>query len=945
MLRGPTILCRNSSQSISPSRGKPAVAIRAALVAAAVAVAAWCPAAVLAQAWYEGFESTEVSWQNLGGDARFTVKQHRRTADVRRTGERSEFIQLVGDGGTHVYFGHEVGRPQVIAELAPSVQILADRAGIQLLAEITLPRTRHPETGKPLTALLRGTSYSTVGRWQQLRIDDLPRLLVRQTHILRSEFGPSVDSRQSYLSRIVLNVYGGPGQTNLWIDDLDLAGHVEIAAAPQPLPPLAETPTAWASAALSATGEGQVRPVRLDRSVLLVGDRPMFVRAARRRGEPLAVFKVLGFNTVWLDRFPDAGLLEEAERTGIWLISPAPPMPQGTLPDGSPAPIAEIGPECRPVLAWDLGDGLGSRQVETTRLWAEQIRAADSQVRRPLIARPESDLRAYSRIVDVLVIGRTVLGSSFELGDYAGWLRQRPQLARPGTPVWVAVSTEPDRLVRAQWEAIAPGDPAAARFSAEQLRLITYASASGGARGLLFESFTPLDRSDRASRIRSAALELLNLELSIAEPWLAGGTFVTLAEASDPEIAAAVFRTDRASLLLPIWSGRGAQQAPGPSSQRTISVVVPGVPESHTAYEMIPGRLHPVRRKRVTGGTRITLESFSLTAQVLLTEDPLAHNSCNRRVAEIGRRAAELQRALVELKIEQFESTLIPLSLAAPRTAELKTLENDVPVLRRAARQSSQACAGRLAARDYGAAYAAAEEAFRPLMLFERAHWLAASQSVARPVTSPAAISFAGLPAHWRLLHSVVQAKSAPSRLPGGDFEDLRTWLASGWDHFQHAVPAVHSEANLAPEAARSGGLGLRISVRPSDPAEVPQLVETPPVWIASAPVEIEAGTLLAIRGWVRVPRPITGSPDGLLIFDSIAGRALADRIEVAEQWQEFTLYRVCTQSGPVRVTFALSGLGDAYLDDIAIESLAFAALPAAAEAVDAPGGAALTGR
>ncbi len=330
-------------------------------MAAALAAAACCPGSALAQAWYEGFESTEVSWQNLGGDARFTVKQHRRTADVRRTGERSEFIQLVGDGGTHVYFGHDVGRPQVIAELAPSVQILADRTGVQLLAEITLPRTRHPETGKPLTTLLRGTSYSTVGRWQQLRIDDLSRLLVRQTHILRSEFGPSVDSRQSYLSRIVLNVYGGPGETNVWIDDLDLAGYVEIAAEPQPLPPLAagsETPAAWAEAAFSSTGDGQGRSARLDRSVLLVDDRPMFVRAAR--GEPLAVFKVLGFNAVWLDRFPDAPLLEEADRTGMWLISPALSMPQGTL-DGSPAD-SEDRPECRPVLAWDLGEGLGSRR-------------------------------------------------------------------------------------------------------------------------------------------------------------------------------------------------------------------------------------------------------------------------------------------------------------------------------------------------------------------------------------------------------------------------------------------------------------------------------------------------------------------------------------------------------------------------------------------------------
>lgn len=912
---------------VSLGCGKPAlVPALSALLAVAMAVAAWCasPRATLAEAWYEGFEGTEVSWRNLGGDARFTLRAHARTANVRHTGERSEWIRVVGEGGTHVYFAHDVGRPQVINELAPSVQILADRAGIQLLAEITLPRTRHPRTGKPLTTLARGTSYSTVGRWQQLRIDDLPRLVLRQTHILRNEFGPSVDSREAFLSRIVLNVYGGPGETNVWIDDLDLAGYVEMAAAAQALPPVeaaSNEPATWTSAAFS-TGESQNRPVRLERSVLLVDDRPMFVRAARQRGEPLAVLKVLGFNTVWLDRSPDAQLLEEADRTGMWLISPAPPLPQGTLADGSPAPIAEIGPRYRPVLAWDLGEGLGNRQVETTRLWAEQIRTADSRFRRPLIARPESDLRAYSRIADILVIGRTVLGSSFELSDYAGWLRQRPQLARPGTPVWVVVPTEPDPLVRAQCEAMSPDGPPAAGFSAEQLRLITYTSAAGGARGLLFESYTPFDRTDRASRIRGAALELLNLELLIAEPWLSGGTFVTLAEASDPDILAAVFRTDRASLLLPIWSGRGAQQAPSPSSQRAISIVVPGVPESNSAYEMAPGRLRPLRRKRVTGGTRITLDWFSLTAQVLLTEDPLAHNSRSRQAAEIGRRAAELARQLVELKVEQFESTLIPLTLSAPSTPELESLENDVPALRRAAHESRQVCDGRLAAHDYGAAYAAADEAIRPLLLFERSHWLAASRSVGRPVASPLATSFAGLPAHWKLLQRIAQGKAAASQLAGGDFEGIQAWLGAGWDHFQHLVPGIESEANLAPEAARSGALGLKLSARASDPAQVPQLVETPPVWIASAPVYVEARTLVAIRGWVRVPRAIAGSPDGLVIFDSIGGRALADRITVAEDWQEFLYYRVCAQSGPVRMTFALSGLGTAYLDDIAIEPL-----------------------
>jgi hypothetical protein len=46
----------------------------------------------------------------------------------------------------------------------------------------------------------------------------------------------------------------------------------------------------------------------------------------------------------------------------------------------------------------------------------------------------------------------------------------------------------------------------------------------------------------------------------------------------------------------------------------------------------------------------------------------------------------------------------------------------------------------------------------------------------------------------------------------------------------------------------------------------------------------------------------------------------LADRIGHTKGWRQFALYRVAPQSGPMCVTFALSGLGEAYVDDVAIE-------------------------
>ena len=208
----------------------------------------------------------------------------------------------------------------------------------------------------------------------------------------------------------------------------------------------------------------------------------------------------------------------------------------------------------------------------------------------------------------------------------------------------------------------------------------------------------------------------------------------------------------------------------------------------------------------------------------------------------------------------------------------------------------------------------------RSLRLVERAYWDAAVKGLASPVTSPAAVSFDTLPFHWRLVDRLAGCRFGPNRIAGGDFEDIDTMMRAGWRYIQHATPSVQTAVDLAPEAARSGRLGLRLAAAAVDPKNPPAVVETPPVLFTSPPVQVEAGQIVCVYGWVQVPAPITGSTDGLLIVDSLAGEALADRIGQTDGWRQFALYRVAPQSGPMCVTFALSGLGEARLDDVAIQ-------------------------
>jgi len=52
---------------------------------------------------------------------------------------------------------------------------------------------------------------------------------------------------------------------------------------------------------------------------------------------------------------------------------------------------------------------------------------------------------------------------------------------------------------------------------------------------------------------------------------------------------------------------------------------------------------------------------------------------------------------------------------------------------------------------------------------------------------------------------------------------------------------------------------------------------------------------------------------------DSIGGDALAQRIIPADGWREFVMYRAAPQAGRLKVTFVLSGFGEAWIDDVSV--------------------------
>jgi hypothetical protein len=310
------------------------------------------------------------------------------------------------------------------------------------------------------------------------------------------------------------------------------------------------------------------------------------------------------------------------------------------------------------------------------------------------------------------------------------------------------------------------------------------------------------------------------------------------------------------------------------------------------------------------------MDEFGPVSQIVLTQNPLIIDSLSRQASACGQRASELQRQLAAYEFQRMQQVMAEID---GRAAIGKHTAQRLAT----ARRDLLECDELLHNREFQAAYLAAERATRTVRLIQRSYWDLAIKRLVTPASSPASAGFELLPWQWRLIAAIIASQPGPNRLPGGDFEDLAGTLGVGWQYFPQSVEGVQSRAELVPEAAHTGLRGMRLTVWPRDPKlPPPAAIETPPIWLTTPPVPVEAGTILRIHGWVKLPGPPAGTTDGLLILDSIAGPGQVERIRETIGWREFSLYRAAVRAEPLTVSFGLSGLGSALLDDISVEAL-----------------------
>jgi len=806
---------------------------------------------------------------NMDGQKEAVDRQHY------RFGSGAERIRLSCPSGSSALLAYPLPHAPVIGELRVTAWVLCNRPGMQLAATVVLPRSTNTATGRPYEILVRG---GTLGRgidWEQLSLSNMPALVERMTRVARIQHGSALDERGAYVSQIVLLAPGGNGLTECLVDQIQIFGI--LGAKGEKNPSL-------------AVSELDAKPLEIDFQI------PKIIQW---QGEPFELLAKLGFDVVGMKRLPSSDELREAKSLGLAIVCP-PPAPRQLTEHGIPEELSDV-------FAWDLGDQLSSDDLDHIIRWQELIKRFDPVDSRPTLIAPRLFTREASRLASVLLIGRPMLGTEVSLRDHSVWLAQRRRLARPGTDIWTTLDTQLSPTQALQVSAMQLPAQIATGASYQQLSSLTSATFAVKSRGFYYSSYTSLAATDPATQRRAKAIQLNNLRLQLAEPWLASGKVLDVARSSQPQLTALVLKAERSHLLVPLRWSSSMVSRPSPGQTGFISFTVPGVGESSEAYLLTLGGTTRLRHRRVTGGVRVTVESLPTDALILLTDDPQAFSQVARYLRKIAPEATRLRRELASLRLNET-TLLLGSSKNSPESrARIKRLLDQATL-------ELQACDQDLASGSRDLAYFHADAVDQILNQVKSS----LATSLRGRVPNPGSVAAA---AQLHLEQRLARAPAGKNLLSGGGFENLSALIQAGWRHRQLPLEGITSSVRLSSIAPHSGLYCLELEARSADESAPAPVVPASPVWIRTAPVQVQAGDVVEITGVARVPEPLLGTIDGLQLIDSLGGPDMALRIDHAPSWQPFRILRAVPSDGEITVSIALSGLGKAQIDDLAIRT------------------------
>jgi hypothetical protein len=742
----------------------------------------------------DGFETPAVVWEREHTDAVIRLLTQDRSERAAHGGRLSERFHFESGAGSQFFVSYSTPKIPVSDDLRVGLFVRSDRAGVRIHAKIILPADVDADTGAPSYVLVSGTIYDQVDRWQKLELVKMMLPIERQARVLRASTRRPVKLDGAYLERVVVNLLGGPGESEVFLDDLEIEPVPDSALAGDTKTEKAEkkrglpAKSRVADAKRNATTDA---PFRLERNLLEKRGRdglyyPWFPTAIDAPGANAGALRDLGFDVLMdsLDTNPEK--LRAAVARGAVIMAR---LSGATAADAPQRILEEINSYALrdSVAFWYLGDHLGKRrpsavreeELTNVREAISAVRNLDDQVSRLTIATVEGDLGLFARApsgLDMIAIEPQFWCASQDpLESYTYMVQRRSLTVRSNLGVlfwgWIPAST-PALVTRNIWGDDTPPAWGTPPVQPSQLRQMTYLALAAGSRGIGYSGDADLARSNGQGRALAIEMAFLNFEIDLCERILAQneqkireyGVF-------DPEplqvpsnavqlqnrrpapvkeqspragmCAWAIPTADRKGVLMLVGDFAPFSQFQPPQLAVDEIRVTPALPEGAIPIEISPGRVRVLDRERVTDGVRITMQEFDTTSLILCTNDLSLLPRLEKLVDGI-------RPGAVSLAIEQSEILLQAVTeangrLAADghefrnkvdmklrRQAGIEGAPPDVPDLLASSQKAINNAHEAMERQDYSEAWAQARRAQRPLRIVMNGHWQQAYEAFRR---------------------------------------------------------------------------------------------------------------------------------------------------------------------------------------------------------------------
>ncbi len=829
-----------------------------------------------------------------------------------------------------------------------SVRIHSSVIGIQLGLLVVVPNQADPRTGRPLELILPGEKLSVADQWQTIHVEATQKVIEAQTRRARAELNSSgIRMQQAIITGLVLYVEATPGET--FFDLSVVTSGPNIAPAESLLKLVSDSSP---RSSLSEK-EGRFIPVDIELGGLMLDHKPVVLRMAPDHAEHIQTLKQIGLNSVWVPDSHDQDRAKSLYEAGMAVIA-TPPHPEFEPGDytrllQSLPPLDQQYPH---VSAWLTGTRVSPEEQPHLLAWSREVRSADRKYQRLQMADVTGAEGSVAREIDLVGIGRHVVGRDLSFGSLRNLLIRRQQNAGQISCPWTWVQTEPSTLQRAWREDLGLRQ---AILEPEQIQQGVYAALSAGYKGIGFWKTHALQIDNSVDRETAIAIELACMEIELLERFLARGRIEGYLALQKGDQKSATRNRDTRSRLNSALGGRTAgaavagtegpsthdavvingngntlilatawdnvsQFVPGPLFEPEVNLIV-AASETSSAWQISTTGISGLPREVTAGGLSLKIKNFDQSAALVICSNPAALiPGLEKQIHAMAPRAAARTTEQASLKYLRVLETLEQLR-------DEHTVSPQVDALMSQSKQMLDRAEFELKNQDFHEAAQRARDSMRYARLAQQECWKLALENLTSPTSSPHTISFATLPDHWRLMHYIEQQRHriTDNLLPSGDFENLRSASQEGWSLNMAPKSPCSATADVLQDPRAGKILRLIAWYANAEPNRLSK-EDAMPVTVTTPPIEVNSGDVMIISGRVRKGR--TASPESrrpLVIYDSELGPENSVRTELESEWTRFEMIRPIGSSISFSVTMGLmghNGVEEAHIDDLTIRRI-----------------------